>query len=351
MRRKTGSTRKKQSCDIALESKPRIVVAGAGAIGCFVGGLLAAAGHPVTLLVRPRTAQDIRAHGLTLTDYAGLEQKVTADALTLSEDPACLAGSDIVLVTVKSGDTAHMGNNIATHAPADAKIISLQNGTENAQILKELMPDRDVRAGMVPFNVVPMGEGRFHRASSGDIVIGDGRGALAKTLSVAHLQVQEDPAITSVQWGKFLINLNNAINALSGLTLQAQLQDREWRKLMADQWAEALGVLRAHNIRPKSTTPVEVGMIPWILRLPTPIFRRVAASMLTIDAEARSSMSHDLMMGRGTEIDVLQGQVIRMGQEVGKATPICALVAERVADAEAKGAGLPNLPVTSLRAV
>ena len=342
--------RKRPSCAIALENKPHIVVAGAGAIGCFVGGLLATAGHKVTLLARPRIAQEIRTHGLTLTDYAGLACVVAPDALTLSEDPACLAHADIVLVTVKSGGTAQIGRSIAQHAPAEAKIISLQNGTENAQVLRELMLHHDVRAGMVPFNVVPMGEGRFHRASSGDIVIGEGLGGLGAVLSVPHLSVQEDPHITSIQWGKFLINLNNAINALSGLTLQTQLQDRDWRRLMADQWAEALGVLRAHGIRPKSTTPVGVGMIPWILRLPTPIFRRVAASMLTIDAEARSSMSHDLMMGRSTEIDALQGQVIRMGQERGVATPVCALVAERVREAEAAGARLPDLPVTALRA-
>lgn len=342
--------RKRPSCAIALENKPRIVVAGAGAIGCFVGGLLANGGHRVTLLVRPRIAQEIRAHGLTLTDYAGLVCAAAQNALTLSEDPACVAHADILLVTVKSGGTVQIGRSIAAHAQQGAKIISLQNGIENAQVLRGLMPKQDVRAGMVPFNVVPMGEGRFHRATSGDIVIGAGKGGLAGILSVAHLSVEEDPQITSIQWGKFLINLNNAINALSGLTLQAQLRDRNWRKLMADQWAEALGVLRAHGIRPKSTTPVGVGMIPWILRLPTPIFRRVAASMLTIDAEARSSMSHDLMMGRGTEIDALQGQVIRMGQDRDIATPICALVAARVRDAEAAGAGLPDLPVTALRA-
>ena len=333
-----------------MANSPHIVVAGAGAIGCFVGGLLAAAGHNVTLLARSRIAHEIRAHGLTLTDFDGMAQKVDADGLTLSEKPTCLADADIILVTVKSGDTAIMAGAIAANASPRAHVISLQNGTENAAALRAAVPNTDVRAGMVPFNVVPMGQGCFHRATSGDIMIAAGGGALAETLSVPHLAVQETSEITQVQWGKFLINLNNALNALSGLTLQDQLRDRAWRKLMADQWSEALQVLKANGIHPLSTTPVPVGVVPSILRLPTPLFTRIAASMMTIDTQARTSMSHDLMMaGRKTEIDALQGQVVRMGAKVGRITPISKMVVEVVELAETAKEGLPNLPVRALR--
>ena len=349
--------RKRRSCDTALESRPhivepegaRIVVAGAGAIGCFVGGLLAAAGHKVTLLLRPRIGQEIRAHGLTLTDYSGLAKNVGANTLTLTQDPACLAQADIVLVTVKSGATLGIGRAIAGHSHPQALVVSLQNGTQNAEDLRRLLPNHDVRAGMVPFNVVPMGQGCFHRATSGDIVIGAGQNPLVEALNVPHLAMRENPQITAIQWGKFLINLNNALNALSGLTLRQQLQDPGWRRLMADQWVEALKVLRANGITPKSTTPVRVGMIPFILRLPTPLFRRVAASMLTIDAQARSSMAQDLMNKRASEVDALQGQVVRMGAQVGRPTPICSHVAEIMALAELAAEGLPDLPVTALR--
>lgn len=327
----------------------RIVVAGAGAIGCFVGGLLAAAGRNVTLLVRPRLEAEIRAHGLNLTDFSGMAVKVRVEDLELAEDPSVLGKADIVLVTVKSGSTVQIAKAIASHAPDHARIVSLQNGTENAAALRQALPGHDVRAGMVPFNVVPMGQGCFHRATSGDIAIGAGEQALAQTLSVPHLTVTESEEITAIQWGKFLINLGNAINALSGLTLQDMLRQRGWRCLMADQWAEALRVLKAHGIKPTSTTPLPVGLIPWVLRLPTPVFSRVAAQMLTIDAQARSSMAHDLMMGRKTEIDVLQGQVVRMGAEVGRKTPINARIQELVELSELAAEGLPNLPVKAIR--
>lgn len=333
-----------------MSGTPHIVVAGAGAIGCFAGGLLAAAGHRVTLLVRPRIGAEIRGHGLSLTDFGGMAVQVDLDELTLSETPKCLADADVVLVTVKSGDTADIADVINRYAPSRAKVISLQNGLSNAQDLSRALPAYDVRAGMVPFNVVPMGQGGFHRATSGDIVIGAGSGDLGQLLNVPYLTTTESRDIEGIQWGKFLINLNNALNALSGLTLQNQLKLRGWRCLMADQWQEALGVLRKNGITPVSTTPASISLIPWILRLPTPLFTRVAASMLTIDAQARTSMALDLMAHRSTEIDALQGLVIEMGHAVGLPTPINTMVAELVQTAEIAGEGLPHVTVKAMRA-
>ena len=329
--------------------RPHIVVAGAGAIGCFVGGLLVNGGCPVTLMVRPRIKAEIRTHGLSLTDFGGMAEQVDPDTLVLSEKPNCLAKADIILVTVKSGDTQEIARLINQHAPTSAKVVSLQNGISNAKELNAALPAFDVRGGMVPFNVVPMGQGGFHRATSGDIVIGAGAGDLGERLSVPYLRVLESREIESVQWGKLLINLNNALNALSGLPLKEQLRDRGWRLLMADQWQEAHAVMRRNGIHPVSTAPVSIRAIPWILRLPTPLFSRVAASMLTIDDQARTSMALDLMAGRETEVDALQGLVMELGELAGIPTPINAMVSDVVHTAEISGEGLPNLTVKGLR--
>tara|TARA_R100001369_G_scaffold14360_4_gene28982 strand:+ start:1643 stop:2641 length:999 start_codon:yes stop_codon:yes gene_type:complete len=326
-----------------------IVVAGAGAIGCFVGGMLAAHGHDVTLLVRPGVAGQIRTHGLRLTDFDGLDEHVPASKLTLSQDPTCLAEAGIVLVTVKTADTAGMARLIAQHTPALSTVLSLQNGLDAAEILRELLPLHDVRAGMVPFNVVPHRDGRYHRATSGDIVVETGRMPLSGYLSVPGLRMIGTGAINGVQWGKLLLNLNNGLNALSGLTLQEQLLDRRWRRVMAAQMVEALAVLKAHGIYPASSTPLPARLIPWVLRLPTPLFSRVAARMLTIDPMARTSMSYDLEAGKPTEIDALQGRIIAMGAQEGVATPLCQRVRDLVKEAQARGPGLPNLTPSDLR--
>ena len=190
-------------------------------------------------------------------------------------------------------------------------------------ILHAALPDHDVRAGMVPFNVVPSGPGRFHRATSGEIIVESGPGELRRVLSSTDLPVVESDDIDSVQWGKLVINLNNALNALSGLTLKQQLLDRSWRRLMADQMDEALAVLKAAGHPVASTTPLPAWMTPHILRLPTPLFSRIAARMIRIDPSARTSMAYDVQAGRETEIDSLQGEIIRLGEKSGVQTPIC----------------------------
>ena len=269
-----------------------IVVAGAGSIGCFVGGLLADAGRKVVLLARPRIIADIAARGLHLTSIEGLDRRVSAEAVQATEDPAVMAGAAFVLVAVKSTDTAAMADLIARHAAADAIVVSLQNGVDNVPLLRERLPDRKVLAGMVAFNVVGMGEGHFHKATSGDIVLEQDTANTASKLATAGLVVRPSDNMQGVQWGKLLFNLNNAINALSGLPLRDQLSQRAWRAILAAQIAEALAAMKAGGIVPV-TPPLPAPLLPFVLRLPNFIFRILAASMLKIDPQARSSMWED----------------------------------------------------------
>lgn len=239
-----------------------IVVAGAGAIGCFVGGLLAADGRRVALLLRPRVKVEIERYGLRLTDFGGADRTIAPGRLALSEDPAILHSAGIVLVTVKSADTAAVADQIARHAPQDAVIVSLQNGVDNVARLRAQLGGRRMLAGMVPFNVVAMGEGRFHRSTSGDIQIAADADDTAASLSVPGLPVRSSRDITGVQWGKLIINLNNALSALSDMPLAAQLARRDWRRLFADQMAEGLAVLRAAGIAPVTPTPIPLAWTP-----------------------------------------------------------------------------------------
>src|SRR5665213_3695635 len=121
-----------------------IGIAGAGSIGCFVGGMLAAAGRPVALLARPRVIQEIESNALRLTSFDGSERQVVSDRLTLSENPSIFTDAGLVLVTVKSADTAGMADVIAEHVPPDAVIVSLQNGVGNVSLLRERLPGRRV---------------------------------------------------------------------------------------------------------------------------------------------------------------------------------------------------------------
>jgi 2-dehydropantoate 2-reductase len=239
-----------------------IVVAGAGSIGCFVGGLLASAGKPVALLARPGLIDEIEGNGLNVTSFEGARHAIAPRQLMLSGEGKILAEAGVVLVTVKSADTAEIAEMIARHAPGDVVIVSLQNGVGNVPLLRERLRGRKVLAGMVPFNVIASGAGRFHRATSGDIVIERDDADTASRLSVPGLRVRASSDIVGVQWGKLLVNLNNAINALSGLPLREQLAQRPWRLLFADQLAEGLAAVRAEGIKPVSSTAVPLSIAP-----------------------------------------------------------------------------------------
>src|SRR5258705_6531992 len=97
-----------------------IGIAGAGSIGCFVGGMLAAAGRRVALLARPRVIEEIEGNGLRLTSFEGFDRTIVPNKLTLSEDPSIFTDAGVVLVTVKSADTPEVADIIARHASADA---------------------------------------------------------------------------------------------------------------------------------------------------------------------------------------------------------------------------------------
>jgi 2-dehydropantoate 2-reductase len=324
-------------------------VAGAGSIGCFVGGMLAASGRRVALLARPRLLVEVEVNGLRLTNFDGSEQRLAANEITVSDDPSIFGQTGVVLVTVKSADTAEMAEIIARHAPQDAVVISLQNGVGNVAVLREKLPGRTVIGGMVPFNVVALGEGRFHRSTSGDIVIGKDNADTASGLSVPGLELRAADNIDGVQWGKLIVNLNNALNALSGIPVRQQLAQRAWRSLFAEQMAEGLSVIKAEGIRPVSPTPIPSGWMPPLLRLPDFMFEAILGRTMKIDPEARSSMWEDLQRGRRTEIDYFQGVITTIADRRGLKVPLSHRIVTLVHNAEAAGKGSPGLTPEQIR--
>ncbi|WP_108683122.1 2-dehydropantoate 2-reductase [Methyloceanibacter sp. wino2] len=325
-----------------------ITVAGAGSVGCYVGARLAAAGRSVTLLTRPALAAEISRHGLHCSDLEGHDIDLGPDRLKLSSAPSeALAGAKLILVAVKSHDTDAMAALIAEHAGHDAVAVSLQNGVSNAGILREhLGPERVVDA-MVPFNVVQNRPAdappRFHRASGGVIQVETTTTGLRSVLDVQHMPVAERDDIEAVLWGKLLVNLNNGLNALSGLPIVEQFGDRRWRALVARQLGEGLAVLNAAGIRYAPYEGVPQRVLALALRLPDALFRVAAKRMLSMDKNARSSMWEDLQAGRHTEIDYLQGEIIRLADQVGHPTPLNRRVLALVKEAETAKKGSPGL--------
>jgi 2-dehydropantoate 2-reductase len=243
-----------------------------------------------------------------------------------------------------------MADIIAKHAPPDVVVVSLQNGVGNVAVLRNRLPGRRVLGGMVPFNVIALGNGRFHRATSGDIVIAQDEARTAEKLSAPGLTIRSTDNIDGVQWGKLVLNLNNALNALADLPLRRQLSSRPWRRLFADQMAEGLAAIRAEGIKPVSPTPIPVGWLPPLLRLPDSIFEAMLGRTMKIDPEARSSMWEDLKHGRRTEIDYLQGVITEIAERRGLEAPLSRRIVELIREAEREAKGSPGLTPEQIRA-
>jgi 2-dehydropantoate 2-reductase len=298
-------------------------VFGAGSVGCHVGGMLAAAGRHPVLVGRPAMRERL-ANGMVLTSHDGNERIAGPDSFEFDARANALSGCTCVFVCVKSSDTAEAGRTLARVLEKGATVVSLQNGVSNAAALRAAMPGHPVLAGMVGFNVAQIGANRFHRGTEGEIAIEDGKGALAAAamLAAAGIPAMVRRDIGAVQWGKLILNLNNAVNALSGLPLKRQLADRRWRKVLAASIREALAVLDAAGVRPARLGKVAPAWIPFLLELPDWLFVRLAASMLKVDDDARSSMAEDLERGREPEIDWLNGEIVRLGSKHGVPTPV-----------------------------
>jgi 2-dehydropantoate 2-reductase len=297
----------------------RISIYGAGAVGCYLGGRLAAGGANVAFIGRRGIGEELRQHGLTLTHYDGRNWHVPPETVAFSTEPDAAASADLILVTVKSGSTAQAAAELAALAAPSAVVISFQNGIGNADVLRAALPGRSVLAGMVPFNVVRRGPGGFHQASEGEPEV-ENAAALAPFLAdftSAGLALRRHRDMLPVQWAKLLLNLNNAVNALSALPLQQELAQRAYRRCLALAQAEALALLKQAGIQPARLTPLPAAWIPALLRLPDALFARLARKMLAIDPSARSSMADDLAAGRRTEVDWINGEVVRLAQRLG----------------------------------
>ena len=329
-----------------------IIVLGAGAIGCYVSGRLAAAGERVTLVGRPRTTEPLALNGLTVSDLQGFKAHVQADltSSTLSIASNLLlawanvvttgdAANDVtvVLLCVKGRATTAAAQEIAACCPAGTVIVSLQNGVDNVARIADAAPHMTALAGMVPYNVVMVSNTHVHRATMGQIYIetSESTHALIEILmtkfNAAGLKAAASTEMRSVQWGKLLLNVNNPINALSDLPLREQLLDRDFRYVFATLQLEALTAMKKTGIQPKQLAAVKPHIMPRLLKLPNWVFTRLAKKMLRMDASARSSMWDDIQHGRTTEVDDLCGAVVRLANQAGTPAPCNAAMCKLIA--------------------
>lgn len=281
-----------------------VAVMGAGAVGCYYGGMLARAGHAVTLIARPQHVQAIERDGLRL-QTTRFDEVVR---LAASSDPAAVAGADVVLFCVKSGDTEAAGAQIRPHLAPGALVLCLQNGIDNADRLRAVLGQAAEVAACVVYVATEMaGPGHLLHHGRGELLIEPaGRSAdVARALAAAGVPAEVSDNVRGALWMKLILNCAyNAISALTQLPYGRMVEGPGIPAVMEDAVRECEAVARAEGVTLPGDAQAAV--------------RQLAASM----PNQRSSTAQDLARGKPSEIDHLNGVVVRRGEALGIPVPV-----------------------------
>jgi 2-dehydropantoate 2-reductase len=296
----------------------RVAVMGAGAVGCYYGAMLARAGHEVSLVGRAQHVEAMNARGLILETSRFTE----AMHVTASENASAVAGADIVLFAVKSNDTISAANDMAPHLHERVTILSLQNGVDNAERLQAVLNRPVIPVAVYVATDMPA-PGHVRHHGRGELLIGPSAASaeIAAWFTDAGIPTRVSDDVIGALWTKLIVNC--AYNALSAV---AQLP---------------YGRVTAVEGVPDVMRDVVAECAEVAARLGVALPQDVVATVLGISASMPnqySSTAQDLARGKRSEIEHLNGFVVRKGAEVGVATPTNRALMVMVRLVEAKAA-------------
>ncbi|WP_439135903.1 2-dehydropantoate 2-reductase [Pseudomaricurvus sp.] len=311
------------------------VVFGAGLVGGFLGAALMASDQSVGWVVREATRQKLQ-HGLKITDYHDCEASVT-DLQFVVPNPEGhfdVPPPHYLWLTVKCTALEAALNEIGSLVGAETVIICLQNGLGAEDRVQQAFPDHTVIRGVMAANVAELKPGHLHRGTQGGIMLPrvPETEALVSAFQQPVLPLRLLDDLTGLLWAKLQLNLNNPINALADIPLKQELDQRDYRRVLAAAMEELLQVAKAKGIELPQLGPQPPQRTPKLLKLPNWIYRRAGHK---VDAKARSSMWQDLKDGRQTEIDFLNGAVARLGNELGVSCPVNRALTQLIHEVEA----------------
>ena len=280
----------------------KVAVMGAGAVGSYFGGMLARAGHDVTLVARPQHVEAIARDGLHM-DTKHFDEHVRIKA---SESPAAIAGAQLVLFCVKSGDTEIAGEQIKPYVGKDAVVLCLQNGVDNDVRLRSVLTQPEVIGCVVYVGAEMAGPGHLKHHGRGELVIDAVRNipALDKVLADAHIPTQVSDNVRGMLWLKLILNCAyNAISAIARKPYGETTYSVGIHDVMRDVIDECLAVAKAEGVTVPGDVDAAVRSI--VEKLP----------------QQYASTAQDIMRGKPTEIDYLNGHVVKRGKALGIRTP------------------------------
>jgi 2-dehydropantoate 2-reductase len=282
--------------------KLKVTVMGAGAVGCYFGGMLARAGHDVVLIARPRHVDAIEESGLHM-ETRTFDEHVR---LAASSEPNAVQGAQVVLFCVKSTDTESAGALIRPHLAPGALVLCLQNGVDNADRLRAVLPGHAVAAAVVYVATEMAGPGHLKHHGRGDLVIEPSAlsDTVAQALIAAGVPTEVSGNVRGALWAKLILNsAYNAVSAIAQLPYGKTVQGVGITDVMRDVVAECLAVAKAEGVEVAGDVHAAVD--------------KLAGSM----PNQYASTAQDLARGKPTEIDYLNGLIVKRGEALGVPVP------------------------------
>jgi len=280
----------------------KTAVLGAGAVGCYYGGMLARAGRDVVLIGRPPHVAAIKRDGLYMETKA-FQEHVRVDART---DAGGVAGADMVLCCVKSNDSLQAAAELAPHLAPGAIVLSLQNGYDNAQRLQAAL-GRPVHPAVVYVATEMAGPGHLRHHGRGELVIGpfDGSAVVVAEFARAGVSVETSDNVAGALWTKLIINcVFNGLSAITQLPYGQLAQGEGVAEVMKHLVDECLAIASADGVTVPGDMHAAVAAIPHSM------------------ATQKSSTAHDVARGRRSEIDHINGYVLRRAAALGLPAPV-----------------------------
>ena len=316
-----------------------IAIIGAGAIGSALGALLYRAGRKVTLIGRPAQVDAIRRKGLHVDGALGAFTVPIAAAEALEFRP------ELALLTVKTQDVlGAVQANLAFLA--DVPLVTFQNGIRSDSLVAGVLPPQQLVSAVVNIHANYLTPGTVTVLYPGPLVIGRPFGmndaeveAIAAILRVA-VPTTLSHNIRGAHWLKLIVNLNNAFPALSNVTFQQIYAYPDLRRIAVRVMLEGLRIAKRAGIRLESLPDTPAALIQSMQWLPLWLAAAVAAAKarrIETQWPLLGSTLQSLQRGRPTEIDYLNGEVVRMGRELGVATPLNAMLVEMMHQVERSG--------------
>lgn len=310
----------------------RIVVVGAGAIGGWVGGRLALAGHTVTLVGRQRLAKAVAAGELRLQTPDDTVTVLNVQVVTSVADAAPHGPFDLALFTVKTYDTQ---TAIAEMQGADLGrpiILSLQNGVRSEEQLGAAFGPRQVVAGTLlnPISMPQAGTLMLERWRGGiglAPVVRDGPvERWVRLFDDAVLPTRAYADYEAMKWSKLLLNLiGNASAAILDMHSGEVFADPRLFRLEVEMLREAVTVMRGLGLRPVGLPGYPVPLLAWgVRRVPLFVLRPILRKLVAGGRGEKSpSLLLELQRGRQrSEVADLNGAVVRVGEQIGLPTPV-----------------------------